>query len=846
MRQQCISAVEQAIGRTITQAEAKDIEDRISYQMRALAAKDPQAWRSLSTAGKLTQAAQEAAKGIVADAVLKKKRIALQIAAHDRVEQFVTAFAAANPARAGGFGGIKGGEIEGIQRLLVAFADEKANVESVERRYMGVRAAALSKMIETFDAADTRIFGLFSDPNASRELMLEIFGVNTGNATAKKGAKAWLDTAEAMRQQFNDAGGDVGKLADWRLPQHHSQVKVAKVPADKWVADTMPLIDRRRYFNEDGSPMSDQQIEALLRSSYATIATGGLNKITPGQRSGRGSRANAMNDSRVLHFKGADEWMAYQENYGEKSLYDVMVGHIETSARNIALVEKLGPNADATIGYFLDQAQVRESERNPALSGKVGAAAGQAQSLYDYVSGVNQPVASEAMARGFDSVRSWLVATRLGSAAIGSITDNATMQITAKVNNLPAMQLIRNQITTLNPANADELRLARGAGLAIDTMLGDLNRFGQDSLGPTFASKMASTVMRASFLPKLTDARKRAFGVTMMHGIGSLVQRMPTLASLDPGDNRILLSKGLTEADWQVLKLAQPEDWGNGNDHMLTPNAIMRIPDSVVPVQVKRDVMQKYLGIVLEETNMAVIEPGLYDRWVTGGGTVRGTIKGELVRSFFLFKSFPLAMIRKHWMRGMGQNTAGGRISYIASLMAATTVLGAVATTINDLLAGKNPRNYNPFEGENAGRNWMAALLKGGSLGIYGDFLFSGTTQYNTSPLAALQGPVFGFGEEFFNLTQGNLIQAAQGKDTRVGAEAVRFARGLIPGQNLWYAKAALDHSIFHQLQEYLSPGYLATMQRRSEREFGQSYYWTPGTGLDGIEAPELQRAIGE
>jgi hypothetical protein len=33
----------------------------------------------------------------------------------------------------------------------------------------------------------------------------------------------------------------------------------------------------------------------------------------------------------------------------------------------------------------------------------------------------------------------------------------------------------------------------------------------------------------------------------------------------------------------------------------------------------------------------------------------------------------------------------------------------------------------------------------------------------------------------------------------------VKLGKGLIPGANLWYAKAALDHMIFNQLQEYFS-----------------------------------------
>jgi hypothetical protein len=85
-----------------------------------------------------------------------------------------------------------------------------------------------------------------------------------------------------------------------------------------------------------------------------------------------------------------------------------------------------------------------------------------------------------------------------------------------------------------------------------------------------------------------------------------------------------------------------------------------------------------------------------------------------------------------------------------------------------------------------------------------------------------------------------------QGKDPHFGAELVRFIKGNTPGASLWYAKAALDHIIFHQLQDYFSPGYLAQMQRRAQKEFGQSFWWQPGSGIEGMQAPNLAKAVGE
>jgi len=69
--------------------------------------------------------------------------------------------------------------------------------------------------------------------------------------------------------------------------------------------------------------------------------------------------------------------------------------------------------------------------------------------------------------------------------------------------------------------------------------------------------------------------------------------------------------------------------------------------------------------------------------------------------------------------------------------------------------------------------------------------------------------------------------------------------KGNTPGANLWYLKGALDHLIFHQLQEYFSPGYLRKMKQRSEREFGQKYWWEPGEPIPD-RAPDMTAMAGD
>ena len=818
MRQECINAVQQAAQRTLTAREIQNIEDRIYRNMRQLARNDPASWRQMTDAERLRRAGQLAADELQQEAGLKRRRVALTIAARQRLDAFINGYQGTD------------GKLGALNRTIAFSADGKSNFLSVESRGKSTRDYALSQIQEAFEAVDPRFFHLFEDEKGVRDLVFEIRGQDTGNIKAKKGAKAWADVTELLRRRFNDAGGDIGYLENWGIPQHHSMEKVGRATREQWVSDVIGKLDRKYYIKEDGQLMSDAEVTAFLGKAYNTIATGGLNKLSDSGMRLSGARANRGNASRQIHFKDADSYLEYQRQYGDRSLWEVMVGHLEGISKDIALVETYGPNPDHVFRAILDEVTAETATVNPQRTGQVKRMANSTENLYNFISGKTQPIANPHIAQWSDNIRNWLVASRLGSALLASFSDLGTMYLSAKVTNLPMNQLFRNQLEAMDPTNRTELARARRAGLAMESLLGSVNRWAMDNMGPSKARWAATAVMRASGLTAWSDAHKRAYGVTMMGSLGEVVSRSPDLRSLDGGDFRILKSKGITEQDFSVWKLADQEDWGKGNNTMLTPESIMRIPDDAVkhlgaPERVKFEAMRKLLGAVAEEVDMAVITPGAREKMITGGGLQRGTWKGELVRSVFLFKSFPISVVMRHWSRAMGMPSAGGRAAYIGAFIASTTILGALSQQLNDMASGRNPRE---MTGEDAPKFWLGALLKGGGLGLYGDFLLSDHTRYGGGALASMLGPVAGLVDDVVKLGQGIPLNAVEGKPEQTGGDLVKLGKGLIPGANLWYAKAALDHMIFNQLQEYFSPGYLRKVEQRSKKNFNQTYGWRP------------------
>jgi hypothetical protein len=845
MRPECVQAVTQAMGRALTQPEIQGIEDRIKRNMRQLAQTDP-TWQSKSSADRLTEAAQKSAADLVSEQQLKKRRVALTIMAHDRIASYMARF----PDQ----------PLEGLDRLLAFSSDGKSGIQSIESASRAVRDDALSRMLEVIDQTKGKFMGLFQDEVGNLALVRELHGEDSGSATAKAAAKQFKETAEQLRERFNRAGGDIGMLDDWSMPRDHSQIRVAKDQA-KWVSDHVKWANRAKYMNEDGSAMNDAQLTEFLSNAWVTLATGGINKLEPGKAAGNGMRANRGSESRQIHYKDAESFIEAQKSYGERNLLELLIGHVDRASRDIALVEALGPNPNNQMRYFLDEGQRVTDIANPKAAQKTAKQRRKIEHLYEEVAGTREPPASAALANGFETYRALNVASRLGSAVLTSVTDQGTLGLTAAMNGMPVMKVFANELRMLNPADAGDRRAAQRAGLGLNQLIGSLNRWGADGLGSTeeisgrvskFSQTAASKVMQASGLNALTAGTQRAFGATMMDTLGDMSRRHASLAAMDPADSARLIGQGVTESDWQVWRLAQPEDWRGVGDTVLTANSVYRIPDAdlvpmarqmrTTPQQLKDQAATKLLGTVLDETNMAIIEPGAREKAMMHGGVERGTVKGELLRSFWQFKSFSIGMIMRHVTRGMAQE-GWGKAGYLGALMASTTVLGGMAIQLNEVASGRDPKDITDDGtlGVPGLRYGIASMLKGGALGLYGDFLFSDNSQGGSSPLAALGGPIAGDIEAVFKLKD----NAAAGEVNQTGAKLVRLAKSHLPGANLWYAKAALDHMVFHQLQEYFSPGYLRKMRRRAKKEFNQSFWWEPGEATPE-RGPNLGAAVGE
>jgi hypothetical protein len=351
MRPDCIAAVQAAaktMGRDklLTDAQLAAIDDRLSATMRQLA-RTEEGWQGLSADARIAMAAERAMQDIQGEAARKVANAQLQIVKTAAVE-----------ARIADAQRVNGG---GRSHALVHVIDLAQNYIT------GIKLEAMGNLMQLMDAVKSgdgasvgKRVSMFlfdgANPKMTGDLAAEIFGNadgSTGNKVAQLGAKAYLTVIEGMRQRFNAAGGDVGKLEYGYLPQPHDPARVRgkgdQAARDAWVQRIQPLLDRAQYVDEAGARLSDSDLTGVLNRAWETISTGGANKREPGAGGGSSARANKGSESRQIHFKDAQGYLDYMADYGRGSMYDAIIGHVGGMSRDIGLVEQFGPNPNSQI-----------------------------------------------------------------------------------------------------------------------------------------------------------------------------------------------------------------------------------------------------------------------------------------------------------------------------------------------------------------------------------------------------------------------------------------------------------------------------------------------------------------
>lgn len=886
MRQDCIDAVEAALNKDrkpdepfihLTVAQSRGIETRIKGIQAIAARKDPAAWRALGFEQRMKQAGELAAKEFEAEKAIKLKRLREQILLKAFNDRYVTS------QIAGGFDTGALAELKAMDRILVPHNDGKNNKPSIDSQANGDFDHAIGRLSDVFEAVNPGLWKVFpwQRPEIQSQMRRALAGVRHNvDPVIAKAAEKYQEIANEFREVFNAAGGVIGKLENYDQPhpwsarmvmtkygperhwwemsdhaidsarllaaqlrrdgpgslaiRHEMEAKAQASMVDEFYAG----LDRSKYIHDDGTPWTEGDVRDFLAEAFDTMTTGMKRDDGPA-RPGGAIKANRHSAHRQIHLL-PEATEPLLKKYTEKGVLEAMTDHIRQMARDIAVVQRLGPNPDAAWEQMIKDAlqKIRSSDRwaMPEASTR----AYFLRKMFDHIAGNDAPPPLKNVADALSSYRAIKSGAVLLRAVITSVTDHATVWNAALSGGLNPVKAELNMMLGWAPKSR---RYLKRMGLLTETTIGFAQRYSDDNLtARAMASRVSSFMVRKSGLNFVTELRRSGYAVTMMDAIGSLTRRKTSMNDLHGNDRLILMGKGINQATWNIWRAAKLQKYGiNGN--LLTPEAIMAVEGP--SFDAKRRAVATLLGAVKEDTDVAVVTPGSRERVQMAGGTQAGTLGGELLRTAALYKGFPFAYIQRHLERAQRYDSTFGRVAYAGSLMITMTLMGAIAKTVADMLDGKNPPDFNPAS-EHGMANWGAAAVKGGGAGILGDFFFN---EVNPSTLQSagsyIGGPLAADVDTTGRITSNLLAAAGNGNEPdnqgttplqKAGIRSVQLAKGLIPGSSMWYTKALTDRYIYNALLEEIDPNYLQAMKARQQPQQGTTYFADPDAqaGLDG------------
>lgn len=731
-------------------------------------------------------------------------------------------------------------------RALVSY-DQFSGYSSVESRYGSVLAQAHHMMSGILALGRRTITGGERNKANMRNLVHELFGRSTGDRSAKEMAEAWIKVSEYLRKRANRGGMSIDQRQDWGMPQTHNVVLMRRMGKDQWVRFTRERIDEDKFrARQTGTRLPFDDIGRELEDVYDTIITGGLNDATPGGSPGSRSLASRRQDHRYLPFKDSQNWLEYQERFGEGDPFSVMTSHVDAMSRDIARLEILGPNDRSMMRFLRDTAEqdaANKTEKRKSTLFTVrqwkeytAKVLEQTDNIMNLFTGTTNTTAGGTVARTFAGLRNIHLSATLGSTAITALTDFGFANFTARMAGLPQVKLLTrtlDQILSLN--HAERIRIATRLGLIADHAMnvGSAQmRYVGAVEGNEITRRVADGVLRISGLSHLTQMNRWGFGMTVLGGLGDMTPLK--FADLNPKTRGFMQRYGIGADDWDIIRSTDLYDaavdvdgWasGAGTRFLSVENLAKR---SDISAGRKEQTINKLLEMIQGETRFAVPSVSLRSREFFITSTTPGTVAGEVMRSTAMYTSFFLEMYNTHLQRILRNPSIMGRTWMGVQLAVPSSLIGAFVLQMQEIIKGRDPRNMDA-------RFFVDAAVQGGFSGPFGDVLVQDLIRAGNFVGVGkrIGGPIAELGDDVLRLTLGNVYEAAQGEKTNFSSEALRFTQRNMPGGSLWYARLAYERGL-DQALTYFEPiegrRILSRKANRFRNERGQEYWWRPGT----------------
>lgn len=615
---------------------------------------------------------------------------------------------------------------------------------------------------------------------------------------------------EDMRIRANNNGASIDKVPGGILQHNHDTNKMAAAGRDKWVNDMAKLLNRKTSFGGKFRKDENGLIKALQKSYDAMIT---------GQRDpkrlefmdekfytdffGSKNLGRAMSRKRLFHFKNFTSFDQWNNTYGNPDAFlDDLVTDLQSMSQDIALLETFGTNPEESWKNIVqnvltdqrDALSAKAQKKGKSVSDEVRKITNKAETAFNVASGKLDIPAVPRYAKIGSGLRAYQNIRSLGGVLLAQFGD--VPLIASNIKLMQGKTYLGAVASTFNDVSRsfftsfkDRQDFASVLGVYTESFLGHW-RLGDDPLG-----KLQQRFFNVVGSTRWNNASNLAIQASISHYYAR--QAGKTFDQLDETTKYLFGRYDIESKDWDMLREAVGEY--DGKSFIIADN----IPDYKV--------QEKFAGFMQSQTKFSIITPGFREKRLATLGTQRGTGIGEFVRTVAQFKSFGITVFTRGFQkeiagRPLPETTRLMRVmnhtNNIAPIVLTLTAMGYLQGMAKDLINNRTPKDP-----EKIG-TWTDAVVRGGVMGLLGDFAKADTSG---QALATLAGPSVSQAADILTTVTNPSVK-----------KATNVALKSLPGQNIIYIRPVLDQLLINELREMVDPGSQKRMRRENEKKYNQ------------------------
>ena len=838
MFEACVKAIEATVGRSMTEAERESLGNRI------LAGKKRYLRQGIGDDEAANSAAADAADHAAVQRIIEKRNAVINATKYFEAIDYVKRVWADDP-------------VDGIQAMLVGVERGRKGAHNSAAAHQVARQNSylqdFTSALEDQDLVSEFASGAYDDDLARALGEIQAGRPLDNSLPSTKIARIMHEHGERARMEANRAGANIGSINDYIQNVTHDIFKIRGVtslktkPAgeaqDEWIRFVMGenSLGRQLLHEETFDEAIDPK--RFLESAWDAMASGvhmAGGDGGPSWFKGPTNIAKRMSEGRLFKWADADAWMAYNKQYGAKSIREAFVSTLTRRARDTALMDALGTNPRAMLNRIVTHLQADGGA-------DVRKAINEKRDVFEYqmdvLDGSSHIPGSAMGARWWSVFRAGQSMAKLGSAFFTSFADLGLAQ--GEMRSLGAA-IDQTYVQTLNgfSTTKEGRKLAGSLGVFFESNAGHMtDRFSADDSAPGNVQRGLRLYFKLTYLSQWTDNLRNSASLATSNWVAG--NRALDWDGLHVGLRTTLEQSSIGKAEWDMMRAREPfrldgdareffvPEAARGIDEAVLVDALESVgvskPSTVAIANYRREIELKFRAFFSDSAHRAIITPNARTRAMMLRGTRPGTFYGEIARLIGQFKAFPIVVLQRSIGRqlyGRGANTmleavkGKGDLWNLAGTISTMVLLGYLSSAAKDAASGRAPRDPRRLD------TWANAALQSGAAGIYGDFLFGEMrNSYGQTPLGTFAGPGLGTVDSAIDV----IGTIKGGDDAR--AKAFNLLWSNLPGNNLFYLRGALDYMIAYRIRESLSPGYIERYEQRVE-ERGQDFIVRPSEAV--------------